>query len=162
MAEFWDVYDINGNKTGKIVQRDKDWLQEGEFHMGASAFITDGQDNFLIQQRSFSKKQAPGKWSNTGGSALAGEDKTQCILREIYEELGIKLTAEKLKFLKSYVYKNVFINVFVAYVDKQIKIIKQTEEVEQTKWVSRQQLQEIYKKGEFFHPFTNELLLNIR
>ena len=41
MAEFWDVYDVNGKKLNKIIQREKDWLGVGEYHMGSLTFIVD-------------------------------------------------------------------------------------------------------------------------
>ena len=54
MAEFWDVYDINGKKLNKTIQREKDWLAKDEYHMGSAVFIRD-KDDFLVQQRSFKK-----------------------------------------------------------------------------------------------------------
>lgn len=162
MPEFWDVYDKNGNKLNKIIQRDKDKLGDNEYHLSAGAFITDGNDNFLIQQRSFSKRLFPGKWAITLGSAISGEDKTKCALREIKEELGINLKPEDLKFIMSFTIRNAFFNVFYAKIDKNVKIIRQIEEVEQTKWVSHQQLIEMYEKGDFIQPFTKEILAKIR
>ena len=162
MAEFWDVYDINGKKLNKTIRRDKEWLGEGEYHMGSMTFIVDENDNFLIQQRALTKKTLPGKWAITGGAALAGENRIQCAIREVSEELGIKLTPEKLHFLKQYVERNVIINIFSAHVDSTVKIKKQNEEVEQIKWVSRQQLVKMYATGDFIQPYVNEMLEKIK
>jgi len=165
MAEFWDVYDINGNKLNKTIQRDgKVLLQTGEYHMGSAVFITDEKDNFLIQQRSFSKKLLPGKWAITGGSAVAGENAEQCAIREVKEELGIKLTSADLKFLMTNIRndRHVIINLFLARIPKNTKITIQQEELEQAKWVSRQELIGMHNKEEFYQPLLHEILEKIR
>ena len=164
MSEIVDVYDINGNKLNKTIERNQDKLNPGEYRMGSLAFITDKKDNFLIQQRAFTKKILPGKWAITGGAALSGEDKTQCVVREINEELGIKITPKNLKFLMLYIEEtgDVLVNIFVAYINRKTKITRQTNEVEQIKWVSRQELLKLHKSGDFIQPRLDELLSKIR
>ncbi|MBR5904793.1 MAG: NUDIX domain-containing protein [Alphaproteobacteria bacterium] len=165
MAEFWDVYDINGNKLNKTIQRGgKILLQDGEYHMGSAVFIIDENKNFLIQQRSFSKNLLPGKWAITGGSTVAGENAEQCAIREVKEELGIKLTPADLKFLMIYTLpeRHVIVNLFVAQKNHDIKYKIQKEELEQAKWVSRQELIVMHKTEEFYQPLFYEILEKIR
>ena len=33
MAEFWDIYDENRNKTGKLAERDGYEFKDGEYHI---------------------------------------------------------------------------------------------------------------------------------
>ena len=162
MAEFWDVYDINGKKLNKVVQRDKDWLGKEEYHMGSAVFIKDEFDDFLIQQRSFNKSLFPGKWSITGGSALAGENAKQCAIREVKEELGIALKQQDLKKIYHFIERQCHFNIFVASVPKTTKIKRQIEEVEQIAWVSRQKMLEMYHSGDFMLPFIDEMLNRIK
>lgn len=162
MAEFWDVYDINGKKLNKIVQRGKDWLKGDEYHMGSAVFIKDKNDDFLIQQRSLKKDVHPGKWSITGGSAVSGETPEQCAIREVNEELGITLTPKDLKKIYTFAERQCIFNIFVAPGSKDIKITPQIEEVEQIAWVSRKKVLDLYHNGEFMLPFIDEMLKRIK
>lgn len=161
MAEFWDVYDTNGKKLNKIIQRGKDRLGTDEYHMGSAVFIKDN-DDFLIQQRSLKKDLYPGKWSITGGSALAGEDAKQCAVREVMEELGIKINPQNLKQIYSFTARQCIFNIFVVSVPKTIKTTRQVEEVEQIAWVSRQKMLDLYHNGDFMLPFIDEMLKRIK
>lgn len=39
MAEFWDIYDQNKCKTGKLAQRDVYQFKRGEYHLVVVAVI---------------------------------------------------------------------------------------------------------------------------
>ena len=39
MAEFWDIYDENRNKTGKLAERDVYEFNEGEYHIVVTGII---------------------------------------------------------------------------------------------------------------------------
>jgi len=161
--EIWDVYDIHGNKLNKTIVRDpKNKLGKGEYHMGSCVFIRDENDNFLIQQRSFKKDLYPGKWSITGGSAVSGENEVQCAIREVNEELGITLKPQDLTKIYHFIKRKCLFNVFVAYASKNSKITRQDEEVEQTAWVSRQQMLDLYNQGEFMLPYIDRMLKRIK
>jgi len=60
----------------------------------AAALIFDGQGNFLIAQRSRGK--LAGKWEFPGGKIEEGETEKEAIVREINEELGLSISAEKI------------------------------------------------------------------
>lgn len=161
MPEIWDVYDKNGNKLNKTIVRSKDWLGADEYHMGSAVFIRDN-DDFLIQQRSLKKSTFPGKWSITGGSAISGENAEQCAVREVYEELGISLKTQDLQKIFSFSERQCIFNIFVVSVPKTVKITRQIEEVEQTAWVSRQKMLDLYKHGEFMLPYIDKMLQRIK
>ena len=44
-----------------------------------------------MQQRSLKSKFFPGKWDVTGGAVSSGETSDKAVIREVYEELGIKI-----------------------------------------------------------------------
>ena len=60
----------------------------------------------LLQKRASTKKQEPNKWSICAGHIDAGETVENAILREMEEELGIKVSIDELEFLKVYKKQN--------------------------------------------------------
>ena len=91
MAEFWDIYDEERHKTGKLHKRGLP-LAEGEYHLVIHVWVRNSNGDFLITRRSPGKNLFPGKWECTGGSALVGEDSEAAALRETLEETGIDHT----------------------------------------------------------------------
>jgi 8-oxo-dGTP diphosphatase len=57
--------------------------------LNVAAFIVAEDESFLICQRSFFKKVAPGAWHIPGGKVEEGETIEQAITRELKEELGL-------------------------------------------------------------------------
>lgn len=98
--EFWDIYNNDRKKTGKVYQRDKEKLIDGEYHVVVTAIILNLKNEILISKRSKTKK-FPLMWECNGGSIIAGETSLQGILREIKEELGIEFKPKEAMFLKT-------------------------------------------------------------
>ena len=57
------------------------------------AAIIKKQDQFLLGKRSFKEKGAAGYWCPISGKIEIGESETQAIEREVFEEVGLKVTA---------------------------------------------------------------------
>lgn len=100
MAELWDIYDKNKNKTGKLAERGVYEFKEGEYHLVVVALIINSKKEILITKRSATKKAEPLKWELTGGGVPAGETSLQGILRETSEEIGMRFMPEDAIFLK--------------------------------------------------------------
>ena len=98
MAEFWDIYDKNRNKTGKLAERDGYEFKDGEYHVVVTGIIFNSKYEILISKRASWKKYG-GLWECNGGSILAGETSLEGILRELKEELGIAFTEKYAIFL---------------------------------------------------------------
>lgn len=98
--ELWDIYDRQGNLTGKIHRR-RDPLGADECHLCVHVWTLDGHGRFLLTKRS-ENKSLPGLWESTGGSVVAGEDSFSAALREVREETGIVLSPENGEFLFRY------------------------------------------------------------
>lgn len=146
--EFWDIYDINGNKTGRIIDRFKEYTQEGEFHLASIVCLVNKKRQLLIQKGSDNKKVDPGKWSFTGGAVLCGENAVMGAVREIQEELGISVQPQRLMKLGAYLERNAIFNAFIAFIPSsnlQIKI--QKEELSKYKWVDLSYLEKLIKEG---------------
>ena len=89
MAEQWDVYDFQRQKTGCVHRRGEP-MRADEYHLVVQVWIRNRHGQWLISQRAPGKSE-PLKWEPTGGSVLAGEDSLTGALREALEELGVRL-----------------------------------------------------------------------
>ena len=72
MAEFWDIYDINKNKIGKIAERNVYQFKKGEYHIVVTGIIMNAKNEILISKRAEHKKFVL-MWECSGGSILTGE-----------------------------------------------------------------------------------------
>lgn len=144
-----DIYDENKNKTGKVKIRYKDTLEPGEFIIGVQAVILNSQKQILISQRSELKEKAPLKWECNGGALLSGEDAVDGTVREIYEELGIKLDKDKAIYLKTAKNAHRFKEIYLFEKDVSIDDIKFADgEVIAAKWVNIEEFMKMFDSGE--------------
>ncbi|MCR5419179.1 MAG: NUDIX hydrolase [Lachnospiraceae bacterium] len=88
--EYWDIYDVNKQKTGRTMVRN-DWnMKPGDYHLTVLGVLKRKSDGrYLITQRVETKSWAAGWWEVTGGGVMAGESSKEAVLREIREETGI-------------------------------------------------------------------------
>ena len=151
MAELWDVYDENKNKTGKIAERGITTLKQGgEYHIVVAGIILNSKKEILISQRA-AHKEHPLKWECNGGSILVGETSLEGILRELEEELGLKFSKEDAIFLKE-IKSNRFPNFKDLWLFKKDIDIKEIEfkdgEAIAAKWVSIDEFINMYNNDE--------------
>jgi isopentenyldiphosphate isomerase len=101
--EVWDVYDINGNKTGRLHERGKP-MATGDYHIIVHVWKCNSKGEWLIDKRAprYGRGDLDGKWETTGGCAIAGDDSITAALRETKEELGIKLDPKKGKLFNRF------------------------------------------------------------
>ncbi|NLD99227.1 MAG: NUDIX domain-containing protein [Fibrobacter sp.] len=97
--EIWDVLDIDGNRTGKTVQRGTK-LDSNEFHLVVHVWISDLNGNFLIQKRAKHLEWMPGIWAATGGAVIHNESSLDAAVRETREELGLDISPDRFIKLK--------------------------------------------------------------
>ena len=94
MGELWDIYDVNKQKTGRYAEREVYEFKPGEYHIVVNALIMNSNNEILISKR------APFKpfglmWECNGGSVLKDETSLQGILREVKEELRIRISGKR-------------------------------------------------------------------
>ncbi len=97
MTEYNDIYDADRNLTGRTHRRGMPW-HNGEYGLVVCVWVYDGRGNVLLTRRA-PEKSAPGTWENSGGAAKAGEDSLTAIVRELYEETGIRAQPEEFQLL---------------------------------------------------------------
>ena len=94
--EILDIYDDNGNLTGKTIKRgDKSVKLNMHEHIALSViFIENSEGKYLIQKTS---QEKGGEFSSTGGHVDSGETPYGAIKREVKEELGIDISNDEIK-----------------------------------------------------------------
>ena len=148
--EYWDVFDQNGRKTGKKVQRGTEVLKPGEYHLVVHIWVVSSDGRILIQRRSSERKLMPGEWAATGGAAISGESSFEAAKRELAEELGLKRSRETLVKLLRLKRKNSFLDIWVTTCDLPAEdLVLQKSEVDTAKWVKRQELDRMIRNGEY-------------
>lgn len=87
--EKWNAYTKDGLITNIELLRGEP-IPNGLYHLVCEVLVRHEDGSYLCMKRSTSKPNYPGYMEATaGGSALKGEDKLQCINRELEEETGI-------------------------------------------------------------------------
>lgn len=90
-VELWDVYDAAGNLIpGRVSVRGKHDLKDGEYHLLVHVWVLRSDGRVILSRRQKGKTFA-GAWECTGGCVHRGEDSLTAALREVQEELGLKL-----------------------------------------------------------------------
>lgn len=87
--ELWDAYTRDGELTGETLVRGEP-IPNGRYHLVCEVLVRHRDGEYLCMKRSMEKPNFPGFYeASAGGSALRGEDKWQCVKRELLEETGI-------------------------------------------------------------------------
>ncbi|MGM7683564.1 NUDIX hydrolase [Cytobacillus sp. Hm23] len=147
--ELWDVYDKNRNKKNRIHERGVP-LAEGDFHIVVHVWIMNRKGEILLTKRHHDKKFHPNLWECSAGSILVGENSLDGAVREVNEEIGIKLSRSNGKMIKS---ERCDVNndIYDIWLFKQsfdiTETVLQESEVSDIKWVTRHELEEIYSSN---------------
>ncbi len=150
-VEYWDILDKNGNFTGQRMKREPfNRFRHGQYHLVVHIWMKNSQGEYLIQKRSEDRMPMPGEWAATGGSVRSGEESRQAAVRELHEELGIKVLESEIQHIHRFTRKNSFVDLWYVGLDATIEsLVLQKEEVQDAKWVTAQQLKEMIQSGEF-------------
>lgn len=146
MMEYLDIYDSDGNVTGRVIQRgDKSVkLGPGEHIAVGVIYIENSAGDFLLQKTSLEKG---GLYSSTGGHVCIGEKPIDSIKREVLEELGVDISKDEIEELGFILYDMPIRYMF--YLKKDIdlkKVVLQKEEVDSVEYMSISQIKELIDK----------------
>jgi isopentenyl-diphosphate delta-isomerase len=145
------IFDEQGNKLGKAAK--KEVHLKGLWHRGAHVWIYNSKGEILLQKRADNVAYWPGKWDiSAAGHVAFGEEPDDTALRELEEELGIKVKLNDLKklFIKKSsnsapelnFFNNEIDSVFLYRFDGDIsKLILQDSEVSNLRFISLKQLE---------------------
>lgn len=159
--EYWDVCDQTGKRSGQIRPEGASY-SPGEYHPAMEAWIVNSRGEILIQQRSARCEILPGVWGLTTGRMLAGETTAQGCVREIREELGIRVSPEELRFLRRIPRGELLWDIYAVHKDETPgELILQKEEVAQVRWVSPACFRKLLESGCLFRYPEIEAILSL-
>lgn len=115
--ELWDAYSKKEEQTGSTLVRGEK-IPEGLYHLVCDVLVRHTDGSYLCMKRSMEKPNYGGWYEATaGGSALVGENKWECVERELKEETGV--ICHEFKEIAQYrdEWKQAFFHSFVCTVD---------------------------------------------
>lgn len=158
MAEYWDLYDGAGQKTGKVHLRGTK-VPEGCFHKVVHIWIQNSKGELLMQKRSDKVDNCPGIWAATGGSVQAGEEPLISAVRELSEELGITVSEEELQYCLMVRRKDAFCYVYLVKKDIPVDALTLQEcEVAAAEWMSVETIERMVEERTMHRYVYREML----
>lgn len=150
MSESFDLYDINRNRTGKVLERGNK-VPSGYYRLVVHVCVFDKDGRMLIQKRQPFKSGWSGMWDVTaGGSALAGDTSQQAASRELKEEVGIEYDLTDVRPAMTIYFDGGFNDIYTINMDVDIDSLQlQESEVEQVKWATEEEILEMLHNKEF-------------
>lgn len=157
--EIWDVYDKAGKLTGRSHIRGNK-MKPGEFHLVVHVWIVNKSGEFLIQKRSLQKEGYPGMWhASAAGSAVKGDNSLEAAIRETKEEIGVDISKSSPVMIHSFTKRPCIYDVWLVKMDvPENEIVLQTEEVSDSKWARREEIEKMIKEERFIDFGYGELL----
>jgi len=96
--ELIDIYD-ESNKPLGVQKLKSEAHREGLWHRASHVWIYNSKGEMLLQLRAKDKEMYPDKWDiSAAGHARAGEDPVSTSLREVKEELDLRIKASDLEY----------------------------------------------------------------
>ena len=93
LDELFDVVDENDQPVGTMPRREVHRLKQR--HRAVHLLVVNRARKVFLHKRSMKKDLFPGVWdSSAAGHVGAGEDYDSTAVRELQEELGVKLSAD--------------------------------------------------------------------
>lgn len=146
IMELRDLYTEKRILTGDVIEKGKE-VPKGKYYITVVVFIENSKGQFLMQKRVPEKN---GKWATTGGHPKSGESSLEGIVTEIEEELGVSVKQNELTLFKSIKTEDDFVDLYYMKKDIDINDINvQKEEVEDAKWLSREEINNLINENKF-------------
>lgn len=158
MVEYWDIYSRDRIKTGKKMERGSDFAQ-GDYHLVIHVCIFNSKGQMLIQQRQKDKEGWPNYWDVTvGGSALYGENPQEAAMREVAEEIGLKIDLTDLRPAFTVNFDQGFDDTFLVQMDVDLaQLILQKEEVQSVRWATQKDIHQMIQDGSFIPYYPSKI-----
>ena len=163
-----EILDVLNNKGEVIGSKPrKDVLKDGDLHRTIHVWIINDYNELLLQKRNPNKDTFPNLWAiSTAGHVMSGESSVEAALRELKEELSLKVKEEDLKLLFTIKRKqeldeykiNCFDDVYLLHYNLDIEKTKlQKSELTDLMFIDYHKLKEVYENNdERFVPASEE------
>ena len=156
--ELWDLYNEKRELTGRTHIRGEE-IPDGYYHLVVHVWIRNKKGEYLISQRSAERPSFPLMWECVGGSVIAGEDSISGALRETLEEVGLNLYPQDGKLVRSVTGRVVdgvkfsdIVDIWLFKYDGEVELDNATtKEVAQVKWMTKEEIKELFDRGDFVH-----------
>ena len=146
--EYLQLFDDDKNMLPeKIARSEEKNVPTGRYFMIVLIFIENDRHEFLIQKTSSERKC---EFATTGGHVTYGDNGLITAIKEVEEELGVKIEEKEIKFVDSIKYPIAYCEIY--YVHKNINIndvTLQEEEVESVDWYSVDEINELILNKQF-------------
>ena len=161
--ELWDIYDENGELTGRTLERGG-VQAPGDYHLAVTVTVGNSRGEVLCTLRSMEKSVYPGVWENPGGGVLSGETSLSAAVRELLEETGIRTLPDELVFLSRRKAEGFFMDVYGLVRDIPAEeLMLQPHEVDGAKWVPIDEWEQKAKVREILAgDYTDEFFAAVR
>ncbi len=145
--EIWDAYFKDGSLANRDLIRGEA-IPEGLYHLVCEILVRHADGDYLLMQRDSRKPNFGGYYEATaGGSALKGEDKLACALRELWEETGI--AANALEEIGQYISEDTIYDQFLCVTDQNKGTVRcQEGETMAYRWMPEQEFAAFVNSGE--------------
>lgn len=155
--EFNDIYDKDRNLTGRLHRRGTPW-KTGEYGLVVCVWVYDGKGKLLMTRRAKGKSFA-GTWENSGGAVKAGEKSRPAIVRELFEETGIRAGEAELELIDSGCDGNTHYDYYCLKRDIPLEqIVLQPGETDDVKWVTFDQVHAMIRRKEICYVIAHQFL----
>ena len=155
--EWNDIYDKDRQLTGRIHRRGTYW-RHGEYGLVVCVWVYDGAGNVLLTRRAPGKSYA-GTWENSGGAAKAGESSRQAVVRELFEETGIRAEEDEFEFLSSDRDRNTFYDFYCLKRSVPLsEIVLLPGETDAAQWVTLEEIHEMIRQKQICQVIANQFL----
>jgi 8-oxo-dGTP pyrophosphatase MutT (NUDIX family) len=130
---------------------------KGEYYIVVNVWIKNNENKFIVTQRHPDKPFSL-KWECSGGSVVAGEDSFTGALREVEEEIGIKLNPKNGKLIFTRRRENDFKDTYLFKENVKIEdTILQETEVVKIKLVTYDELTKMVETEEIAEPIWEDI-----
>ncbi len=97
-----DIFDIVNDRDEVVGSKPRSEVHaRGLLHRAIHVLVFNSRGEIFLQKRSMKKDRQPGVWdSSCSGHVDSGEDYDQTAVRELREEIGLRLNAPPMKLFK--------------------------------------------------------------
>ena len=153
--EIFDVVNERDEVIGRESRREVH--RQGLMHRAAHVLVFNRAGQVFLQKRSLRKDRQPGLWdSSASGHLDSGEDYDACAVRELREEIGLRLAAAPQRLFKLPASAQTDQeHVWVYRCEAEGPFELQAEEIERGDWFTRQEVDRwmAERPGEFAGAF---------
>ena len=145
VMELLDLYDKSLKLTGKTIERGQH-IPFGYMIPIVAVLVYNDQGQYLIQKVAATKGNY---FASRAGHVQSGEtDFTKAMLREMEEEIGLKVSRDDLKLVKIRRYEYKFTFLYLLRSNVRIEDLRlQEEEVESIRWMSIAEIEDLCRQG---------------